>query len=61
VARLVGFSAASHNATLGMFKDSPTLLKRALAYLQNPPAKALSFGESEKEPREHVMSSRKLE
>jgi hypothetical protein len=38
-----------YNASLGMFKDSPTLLKRALAYLQNPPAKALGFGQNEKE------------
>jgi hypothetical protein len=32
-----------------MFKDTPMLLKRALAYRQNPPAKALGFGETEKE------------
>jgi len=44
-----GLLCRQHNAALGMFKDSPTLLKRALAYLQNPPAKALGFGESEKE------------
>jgi hypothetical protein len=37
------------NCALGMLKDSPSRLKRALAYLRNPPAKALSFGESEKE------------
>lgn len=43
-----GLLCRQHNAALGMFKDSPTLLKRALAYLQNPPAKALGFGESEK-------------
>lgn len=35
------------NCALGMLKDSPTRLRRALAYLQNPPAKALGFGESE--------------
>jgi hypothetical protein len=34
-----------------MGKDSPTLLKKALAYLQSPPAKALGFGESEEEKR----------
>ena len=44
-----GLLRRQHNAALGMFKDSPTLLKRALAYLQNPPAKALGFGESERE------------
>ena len=44
-----GLLCRPHNAALGMFKDSPTLLKRALAYLRNPPAKALGFGESEKE------------
>jgi hypothetical protein len=37
------------NCALGMLKDSPSRLTRALAYLRNPPAKALSFGESEKE------------
>jgi Recombination endonuclease VII len=37
------------NAGLGMFKDSPARLRNALAYLRNPPAKALGFGESEKE------------
>jgi hypothetical protein len=44
-----GLLCRQHNAALGMFKDSPTLLKRALAYRQNPPAKALGFGENEKE------------
>ena len=44
-----GLLCRQHNAALGMFKDSPTLLKRALAYLHNPPAKVLGFGESEKE------------
>jgi hypothetical protein len=34
-----------------MFKDSPSRLRNALAYLRNPPAKALGFGESEKERR----------
>lgn len=37
------------NNGLGCFKDSPTRLRNALAYLRNPPAKALGFGESEKE------------
>jgi hypothetical protein len=32
-----------------MGKDSPVLLKKALAYLQHPPAKALGLGESERE------------
>src|SRR5262245_12518018 len=35
------------NCALGMLKDSPTRMRRALAYLQNPPAKALGFGETE--------------
>jgi hypothetical protein len=39
------------NCPLGMLKDSPSRLRKALAYLQNPPAKALGFGESEKEKR----------
>jgi hypothetical protein len=34
-----------------MFKDSPRRLRNALAYLRNPPGKALGFGESEKEKR----------
>jgi Recombination endonuclease VII len=37
------------NAGLGMFKDSPTRLRNALAYLKSPPAKALGIGETEKE------------
>jgi Recombination endonuclease VII len=37
------------NCTSGMLKGSPTRIKRLLAYLANPPAKALGFGESEKE------------
>jgi hypothetical protein len=37
------------NAGLGMLHDSPTRLRNALAYLRNPPAKALGFGETEKE------------
>jgi hypothetical protein len=44
-----GLLCRQYNTALGMFKDSPTLLKRALAYLRNPPAKALGFGETEKE------------
>jgi hypothetical protein len=44
-----GLLCCQHNAALGMFKDSPTLLKRALAYLRNPPAKALGFGKTGKE------------
>jgi hypothetical protein len=44
-----GLLCRQHNAALGMFKDSPTLLKWAVAYLQSPPGKALGFGESEKE------------
>jgi hypothetical protein len=31
------------------FKDSPTLLKRALAYLKEPPAKKLGIGDTEVE------------
>jgi Recombination endonuclease VII len=37
------------NTGLGMFKDSPTRLKNALAYLRNPPGKALGLCDSEKE------------
>jgi hypothetical protein len=37
------------NCASGMLKDSPTRIKRLLAYLANPPAKALGFGETEKE------------
>jgi hypothetical protein len=44
-----GLLCRQHNAALGMFKDSLTLLKRALAYLREPPAKMLAIGESEKE------------
>jgi hypothetical protein len=44
-----GLLCRQHNAALGMFKDSPTRLKRALAYLREPPAKMLGIGESEKE------------
>jgi hypothetical protein len=32
-----------------MFKDSPTRLRNALAYLRNPPGKALGMCDSEKE------------
>jgi hypothetical protein len=32
-----------------MFKDSPSRLRNALAYLKEPPAKKLGFGEPEKE------------
>jgi Recombination endonuclease VII len=37
------------NCTVGMLKDSPTRLRKALTYLRNPPAKALGFGETEQE------------
>jgi Recombination endonuclease VII len=37
------------NCASGMLKDSPTRIKRLLAYLANPPPKALGFRESEKE------------
>src|SRR5262245_28049522 len=37
------------NAASGMLKDSPTRIRRLLAYLASPPAKTLGFGESEKE------------
>jgi hypothetical protein len=37
------------NAGLGMFKDSPTKLKNALAYLKSPPGKALGLCDSEKD------------
>jgi hypothetical protein len=32
-----------------VWKDSPTMLKKALAYLKNPPGKALGLCDSEKE------------
>ena len=37
------------NCAIGMLKDSPSRLNRALAYLKNPPAKRLGFGETERE------------
>ena len=37
------------NCALGMLGDSPKRLAKALAYLRNPPAKALGFGETEME------------
>jgi hypothetical protein len=36
-----GLLCRTCNAALGMFKDSPTRLKRALCYLRHPPAKEL--------------------
>jgi hypothetical protein len=44
-----GWLCRKHNTFLGMGKDSPRLLKRALAYLANPPAKKLGLGETERE------------
>jgi Recombination endonuclease VII len=44
-----GWLCRRHNTFLSMGKDSPALLKKALAYLQHPPAKALGLGESERE------------
>jgi hypothetical protein len=32
-----------------MLKDSPSRLRNALNYLRTPPAKALGFGDTEKE------------
>jgi Recombination endonuclease VII len=37
------------NCALGMLKDSPSRLRKALTYLQNPPANALGFGDTERE------------
>jgi hypothetical protein len=37
------------NCMLGMAKDSPTRLKNALAYLKNPPGKALGLCDTEKD------------
>jgi Recombination endonuclease VII len=37
------------NCASGMLKDSPTRIRRLLAYLANPPAKALGFGQTEVE------------
>jgi hypothetical protein len=39
--RVRGLLCRQHNTALGMFRDSPTLLRAAVAYLQNPPAKRL--------------------
>jgi hypothetical protein len=33
-----GLLCRTHNTALGMFKDSPSLLRKALAYLRHPPA-----------------------
>ena len=44
-----GLLCRQHNAALGFWKDSPTMLKKALAYLKSPPGKALGLCESEKE------------
>jgi hypothetical protein len=37
------------NCAAGMLKDSPKRIRRLLAYLANPPAKTLGFGEAERE------------
>ena len=47
--RMRGALCRQGNCALGMLKDSLTRLKRALAYLANPPAKQLGFGEVERE------------
>jgi hypothetical protein len=36
--RTRGLLCRQHNTALGMFRDSPTLLRKALSYLTNPPA-----------------------
>jgi Recombination endonuclease VII len=36
-----GLLCRQHNTALGMFRDSPTLLRAALRYLRNPPATQL--------------------
>jgi Recombination endonuclease VII len=46
-----GLLCRQHNAALGFWKDSPAMLKKALAYLKNPPGKALGLCDSEKEKR----------
>ena len=43
-----GLLCRVHNTALGMFKDSPTLLRKALRYLRNPPATQL------KEPNDRL-------
>jgi hypothetical protein len=44
-----GLLCRQHNAALGFWKDSPTMLKKALAYLKSPPGKALGLCDSERE------------
>jgi hypothetical protein len=44
-----GLLCRQHNAALGFWKDSPTMLKKALAYLKSPPGKALGLCDSEKD------------
>jgi hypothetical protein len=44
-----GLLCRQHNAALGFWKDSPMMLRKALAYLQSPPGKALGLCDSEKE------------
>jgi Recombination endonuclease VII len=44
-----GLLCRQHNAALGFWKDSPTMLKKALAYLKSPPGNALGLCDSEKE------------
>jgi hypothetical protein len=39
--RTRGLLCRQHNTALGMFKDSPTLLRAALAYLRHPPARRI--------------------
>jgi hypothetical protein len=43
--RTRGLLCRQHNTALGMFKDSPKLLRAALAYLINAPAKQLKGGQ----------------
>jgi hypothetical protein len=44
-----GLLCRQHNAALGFWKDSPTMLKKALACLKSPPGKPLGLCDSEKE------------
>jgi hypothetical protein len=44
-----GLLCRQHNTALGFWKDSPTMLKKALVYLKSPPGKALGLCDSEKE------------
>jgi Recombination endonuclease VII len=47
--RIRGGLCRQCNCAAGMLKDSPSRIKRLLAYLANPPARQLGFGQAEEE------------